>query len=85
MSESMADRVIKALQDRLNFLEADITKQKAVAAAEAFRPTDAEMKHFRESAEAKEIPFNAIPPDARTKMNRVSKPGSESLLKEVMR
>ena len=46
--------------------------------------TEEEMEHFREVAEMKEIPFNACPPESRTKMNRVSKPGSEALLQEVM-
>merc|ERR1719350_708551 len=41
------------------------------------------MNHFREFCEAKETPFNACPPEARTKMNSITKPGNESLKEEL--
>lgn len=43
---------------------------------DAMKPTDEEMSHFRAFCEAKETPFNACPPEIRTKMNRVSVPGN---------
>ena len=48
-------------------------KLEAKAMADAMKPTDEEMAHFREFVEAKEAPWNATPPEARYKMDNVDK------------